>query len=205
MRHASCQLRSWLIFDVGQINMKKILLYVLIAVVACAAGFYGGFRVGEFNGRIEVSAKNTGPLMNLLLLQTKMEEEQMEMNREQLYGNLDFYDVLRSSRLVTSENKRWLEESILLAKDYWQAAGGTVLQTEEAAMQTRKAVEEIKAATGVPMGMILNGVKVSPFLFEEQDRRVRELFARYSDKNSTLHEMIVEMVEKAKKESPTPK
>jgi hypothetical protein len=185
--------------------MKKILLYVLIAVVACAAGFYGGFRVGEFNGRIEVSAKNTGPLMNLLLLQTKMEEEQMEMNREQLYGNLDFYDVLRSSRLVTSENKRWLEESILLAKDYWQAAGGTVLQTEEAAMQTRKAVEEIKAATGVPMGMILNGVKVSPFLFEEQDRRVRELFARYSDKNSTLHEMIVEMVEKAKKESPTPK
>lgn len=178
--------------------MTKTALLLLILVAACVGSFYGGFRVGELNGRVEEAARDTDPLLNLLLVQAGMEKELVDMNRGRLYGNLDFFDELRSSRLVTPANKNLLEQNILLARDYWQAAGGKILQTEEEAKQMRQTVEEIQSATGVRMGMTFNGMQVSPFFFEEKDRRVTELFDRYSGRMSMLHDMIVEMVEKAK-------
>jgi hypothetical protein len=170
--------------------MKKIGLIILLVAVVGAGSFYGGFRVGEFNGGIERAAKNTGPLMNLLLTEAGMKKELLEMNREQLYSNLTFYEAAQSSRLVTPANKKWLKENILLARDYWMAAGGTILQTEDEAKKNRQQVEEIRKATGVQMGVTLNGIKVSPFYFEEEDRRVRSLFDHYAGQTSVLHGMV---------------
>ena len=181
--------------------MKKIALLLLLIAVVAAGSFYGGYRVGELNGNVANATKNTGPLMNLLLVQAGMKKELVEMNHEQLYSNLGLYEALLTSRLVTPENKKWLKENILLARDYWIAAGGTILQTEEESKKIRQQVEEIRAATGVQMAMTLNGTQASPFHFEEEDRHVRDLFGRYSGQTSFLHDMIVGMVKNAKEAS----
>jgi hypothetical protein len=179
--------------------MKKLAWLVLVVVATGVGSFYGGYRVGELNGTIADSASNTGPLMNLLLVQAGREKDIVEMNREQLYGNLSIYDASQSSILVTPRNKRWSKQRILLARDYWAAAGGVIMQTEGEAKRTREQVAEIQAATGVQTGMFVNGVQVSPFYFEQEDRNVRELFGRYSGQTSALHDMIVKMVDEAKK------
>ncbi|MBS0631752.1 MAG: hypothetical protein JSS11_07535 [Verrucomicrobia bacterium] len=187
--------------------MKKIAILGLVLLVVGIGSFYGGYRVGELNGLIAGTAKDTGPLMNLLLTEAGMKKEQMEMNREQLYSNLTLYEASQSSPLVTSENKKWLKQNILLAKDYWTAAGGTILQTADGAKKTRQQVEAFRSATGVTMGMTMNGVTVSPFYFEEEDRRVRELFRRYEGQESDLHDLIFGMVKQARetpKQAPEP-
>jgi Ni,Fe-hydrogenase I large subunit len=179
--------------------MKKLGIILIAVAVACTGTFYAGLFYGKFNGRIEGAVMETGPLMNLLLAQAGNEKELIEMNRERLYFNLDLYDALSSSPLVSSENKRMLEERILVAKDYWQAAGGQLLQSEEQKKQMRQTVEQIQSATGVQMKMTMNGVTASPFLFEEKERRIAALFSRYADRQSRLHDFIVGMVKEAKK------
>jgi hypothetical protein len=180
--------------------MKKLAIIVTLCGVACAGSFYAGFRYGTFNGQIEASALNTGPLMNLLLFEAGKKKELLEMNREQLYFPLDVYDALRSSRLVSRANKEILEQRILIAKDYWQVAGGKILQTEEEAKKARQTIDEIQTAAGIPVTMTMNGVKVSPFMFEDKDRRIAALFSRYSSQKSRLNDFIVGMVAEAKKE-----
>ena len=179
--------------------MKKIIFLFLGIIVVGTGGFYGGFLVGELNGRAETKAKDTKPLMNLLLVQAGMKKEFVEMNREQLYSNLDLFETLQSSRWITATNKQWLKQNILIARDYWIAAGGMILQSKEEALRTRQQVAQIKSASGVQMGMTINGMKVSPFYFEEEDHKVRVLFDRYSGQTSLMHDMIVGMVEKAGK------
>lgn len=179
--------------------MKKYLLVSAACLILCAAFFYTGVRYGDFNARVEVAATDTGPLMNLLLIEAGRKEEFMEMNREQLYMNLGFFESLRTSRLVSAQNKKLVEQRILLAKDYWQAVGGTILQTEEEKSRYREQVAAIQSATGIPMTLEMHGVKVSPFIFEEQDEQARQLFSKYADRKSHLHDLIVGMVEEAKK------
>jgi hypothetical protein len=179
--------------------MKKLAIVLMLCAAACAGSFYAGFRYGRFNGQIEVAAMNTGPLMNLLLFEAGKKKELLEMNREQLYFPLDVYDALRSSRLVSRANKEILEQRILIAKDYWQAAGGKILQTEEEGKKARQTIEEIRTAAGIPVTMTMNGVKVSPFMFEEKDGRIATLFSRYADQKSRLNDFIVGMVDEAKK------
>lgn len=182
--------------------MKKYLLISAVCLILCAAFFYAGVRYGDFNARVEVAATNTGPLMNLLLVEAGKEKEFVEMNREQLYMNLGLFESFRTYWLVSGQNKKLVEQRILFAKDHWQAAGGKILQTEEEKKKRREDVAAIQAATGIPMTLTMNGVKVSPYYFEEQDQRARDLFSQYADQKSHLHDFIVGMVEEAKKRQP---
>ncbi|MBI5381498.1 MAG: hypothetical protein HZA31_06320 [Opitutae bacterium] len=184
--------------------MKKILLISVACLLLCIGCFIVGVRYGEFNGRVEAAAKDTGPLMNLLLIGAGKEKELVQMNREQLYMNLGLFESLRTSHLVSGENRRLVEQRILLAKDYWQAVGGTILQTEEEKKKNREQVAAIQSAAGVPMTLMMNGVKVSPFYFEEQDQRARDIFSQYADQKSYLYDFIVSLVEEAKKRQPNP-
>jgi len=182
--------------------MKKYLIIFTVCLILCMAFFYAGVRYGDFNARVEVAASNTGPLMNLLLIGAGKNKEFIEMNREQLYMNLGLFDSLRTSRLVSSRNKKLAQQRILFAKDYWQAVGGTILQTEEEKKLQRQSVDEFRSAAGITPSLTINGVKVSPFYFEEQDQRARELFSRYADQKSVLHDFIVGLVAEAKEGQP---
>jgi hypothetical protein len=178
--------------------MKKYLLISVVCLLLCAGSFFAGARYGEFNGHIEAAAKNTGPLLNLLLIGAGKEKELIDMNRSQLYMNLGLFESLRSSCLVSDENKRLSEQRILFAKDYWQAAGGKILQTEEEKKEDRQRIEKIQSEDGITPGLSINGVSVSPFYFEEQDQQARDLFSRYADQNSVLHDFIITLVGEAK-------
>jgi hypothetical protein len=181
--------------------MKSILLVFVISVAMSCVAFYAGFLHGEFNGRLEQSARDTGPLMNLLLARAGMEKDLIEMNREQLYIGVDVYDALRQSWRVTRKNKALLDDRILVAKDYWQAVGGTVLQTDAQKKESRQGVDDIQALAGIPMTRTVDGVKVSPGWIEEKDRRIAALFSKYSDRKSSLHDFITGMVNQAKKKA----
>jgi hypothetical protein len=182
--------------------MRRYLIISVVCLLLCAGSFFAGARYGELNGRVEAAALNTGPLMNLLLIGAGKEKELVDMNREQLFMNLGLFDSLRTSRLVSGENKRLVEQRILFAKDYWQATGGAILQTEEEKKKNREQVAAIQSATGGPLTVTMNGVKVSPYYFEEQDQRARDLFRKYADQKSRLYDFISEMVEEAKKRTP---
>ncbi|HVU15532.1 MAG TPA: hypothetical protein VHD32_01305 [Candidatus Didemnitutus sp.] len=174
----------------------------MACLLLCAASFYAGVRYGELNGRIEIAASDTSPLMNLLLVESGKEKELMEMNREQLYLNLNLFEIARNSRLVSERNKRLAEQRILFAKDYWQAVGGKIILSDDEKEKERRRVREIQAATGITPGMTINGVEVSPFYFTIQDRATRELFIKYADQKSRLHDFIVGMVDEAKRSRP---